>query len=161
MESVDIHVTAPSDAIETRVLAVAVIRDVVGGVDATLGGSLIGVRALHVRARRYRETGFLTAWTVAETRSRRTRPHESRLCYTIATPNGACRGAGAVPDRSTSILLPVTVERMDHIGVVVQDLEAATALFLELGLSWRARRQSRVAGWTASSRWTMSGSISQ
>ncbi|HEV2071986.1 MAG TPA: VOC family protein [Acidimicrobiales bacterium] len=28
----------------------------------------------------------------------------------------------------------MTVERMDHVGVVVEDLEAATAFFLELGL---------------------------
>jgi catechol 2,3-dioxygenase-like lactoylglutathione lyase family enzyme len=28
----------------------------------------------------------------------------------------------------------MTIERMDHVGVVVDDLEAATAFFVELGM---------------------------
>jgi catechol 2,3-dioxygenase-like lactoylglutathione lyase family enzyme len=31
-------------------------------------------------------------------------------------------------------IVPMTVERMDHVGVVVDDLEAAVAFFVELGL---------------------------
>jgi Glyoxalase/Bleomycin resistance protein/Dioxygenase superfamily len=35
----------------------------------------------------------------------------------------------------------MTIQRLDHVGVVVDDLEAAAAFFVELGMSWRARRQ--------------------
>jgi hypothetical protein len=45
----------------------------------------------------------------------------------------------------------MTIPRMDNVGVVVDDLEAATAFFVELGLDWRARRESRDVGRTASS----------
>jgi catechol 2,3-dioxygenase-like lactoylglutathione lyase family enzyme len=41
----------------------------------------------------------------------------------------------------------VTVLRMEHIGIVVDDLAAATAFFTALGLG--ARRPSRAAWWTA------------
>ena len=40
---------------------------------------------------------------------------------------------------------------MDNVGVVVDDLEAAIAFFVELVWSWRAKRQSKDVGWTASS----------
>jgi hypothetical protein len=35
---------------------------------------------------------------------------------------------------------------MDHVGIVVDDLAAATELFVELGLVMQARRPSKVAG---------------
>ncbi len=34
----------------------------------------------------------------------------------------------------TSMLRDVTIQRMDHVGIVVDDLEAATAFFVELGM---------------------------
>ena len=43
----------------------------------------------------------------------------------------------------------MTVQRLEHIGIVVDDLAAATAFFAALGLEWRARRSSRAARWTA------------
>jgi catechol 2,3-dioxygenase-like lactoylglutathione lyase family enzyme len=40
----------------------------------------------------------------------------------------------------------MTIQRMDHVGVVVDDLEAATAFFVELGLELEGevRRSLRV-----------------
>ena len=43
----------------------------------------------------------------------------------------------------------VTVRRMDSVGIVVDDLEAATAFFVELDSTCRARGRSRAVGWTA------------
>ena len=40
----------------------------------------------------------------------------------------------------------MTVQRMDHVGVVVEDLEAATAFFVELGLE-RQGEGSVEGGW--------------
>jgi catechol 2,3-dioxygenase-like lactoylglutathione lyase family enzyme len=40
---------------------------------------------------------------------------------------------------------------MEHVGIVVDDLAAATEFFVELGLVLQARRPSNAAGWTASS----------
>jgi catechol 2,3-dioxygenase-like lactoylglutathione lyase family enzyme len=38
---------------------------------------------------------------------------------------------------------------MEHVGIVVDDLAAATAFFVELGLRLQARGWSRAVGWTA------------
>jgi len=44
----------------------------------------------------------------------------------------------------------MTIERMDHVGVVVDDLAAATAFFVELGLKLQGEGAvCRAAGWTA------------
>ena len=40
----------------------------------------------------------------------------------------------------------VTIRRMDHVGIVVHDLEAATAFFVELGLELRGEGQVE-GGW--------------
>jgi len=45
----------------------------------------------------------------------------------------------------------MTIRRMDHVGIVVDDLAAAIAFFVELGLELRSRCPSRDVGWTASS----------
>jgi hypothetical protein len=45
----------------------------------------------------------------------------------------------------------MTIQRMDRVGIVVDDLKAATAFLSNLVWSWRARRQSRDVGSTASS----------
>ena len=37
----------------------------------------------------------------------------------------------------------MTVKRMDNVLIVVDDLEAAKAFFIELGLKLEARRQSK------------------
>jgi hypothetical protein len=31
----------------------------------------------------------------------------------------------------------MTIRRMEHVGIVVDDLAATTAFFIELGLNWR------------------------
>ena len=43
----------------------------------------------------------------------------------------------------------MTVQRMDHVGIVVDDLEAATAFFVELGLKLQGKGQVEAGGWTA------------
>ena len=43
----------------------------------------------------------------------------------------------------------MTIERMDHVGIVANDLAAAMAFFLELGLKLQGRRRWRAVGWTA------------
>jgi catechol 2,3-dioxygenase-like lactoylglutathione lyase family enzyme len=55
----------------------------------------------------------------------------------------------------------MTIQRMDNVGIVVDDLEAATAFFVELGMELEVRRQSRDVGWTVSSGSTTSESTSQ
>ncbi|WP_405792707.1 VOC family protein [Streptomyces sp. NBC_01506] len=43
---------------------------------------------------------------------------------------------------------------MDHVGVVVEDLAAAVAFFVELGMEVEGEATARVTGWTSSSGWT-------
>ena len=43
----------------------------------------------------------------------------------------------------------MTVQRLEHIGIVVDDLTAATAFFAALGLEVEGERPSRAARWTA------------
>jgi catechol 2,3-dioxygenase-like lactoylglutathione lyase family enzyme len=38
---------------------------------------------------------------------------------------------------------------MEHVGIAVDDLAAATAFFVELGLKPRGEGRSRAVGWTA------------
>jgi catechol 2,3-dioxygenase-like lactoylglutathione lyase family enzyme len=38
---------------------------------------------------------------------------------------------------------------MEHVGIVVNDLAAATAFFVELGLEMQGEWSSRAVGWTA------------
>jgi len=45
----------------------------------------------------------------------------------------------------------MTIQRMDHVGVVVDDLAAATAFFVELGLELQGETRPKANGWTASS----------
>jgi hypothetical protein len=44
----------------------------------------------------------------------------------------------------------MTIQRMDHVGIVVDDLAAATEFFVELGLVQQGEGALAVAGWTAS-----------
>ena len=55
----------------------------------------------------------------------------------------------------------MTIRRMDHVGVVVDDLEAAIAFFVELGLELEGEAPVEDAGWTASPGSTASGSTSR
>jgi catechol 2,3-dioxygenase-like lactoylglutathione lyase family enzyme len=41
--------------------------------------------------------------------------------------------------RRTPTIEPMTIQRMDHVGIVVDDLAAATAFFVELGLELRGQ----------------------
>jgi catechol 2,3-dioxygenase-like lactoylglutathione lyase family enzyme len=43
----------------------------------------------------------------------------------------------------------MTIQHMEHVGIVVDDLEAATAFFVELGLKLQGEGRSRAVGWTA------------
>jgi catechol 2,3-dioxygenase-like lactoylglutathione lyase family enzyme len=43
----------------------------------------------------------------------------------------------------------MTIRRMEHVRIVVDDLAAATAFFVQLGLKLQARGRSRAVGWTA------------
>jgi catechol 2,3-dioxygenase-like lactoylglutathione lyase family enzyme len=40
------------------------------------------------------------------------------------------------------------IQRMDNVLIVVEDLEAAKAFFVELGMELKRRRPSRGLGWT-------------
>jgi hypothetical protein len=62
-----------------------------------------------------------------------------------------------------AIVERMTIQRMEHVGIVVDDLVAATAFFVELGLKVQGEGWSRAVGWTAwwgsrtsgwSSRWS-------
>jgi catechol 2,3-dioxygenase-like lactoylglutathione lyase family enzyme len=55
----------------------------------------------------------------------------------------------------------MTLRRMDNVGIVVEDLAAAIAFFVELGLELEGRRRSRDAGWIESSGSTASRSTSR
>jgi catechol 2,3-dioxygenase-like lactoylglutathione lyase family enzyme len=43
----------------------------------------------------------------------------------------------------------MTVKRMDNVGIVVEDLDAAIEFFTELGLALEGARQSKETGQTA------------
>ena len=55
----------------------------------------------------------------------------------------------------------IAIQRMDHVGVVVDDLEAATAFFVELGMELEGEARVGDVGWTVSSGSTTSESTSQ
>jgi catechol 2,3-dioxygenase-like lactoylglutathione lyase family enzyme len=59
------------------------------------------------------------------------------------------------------MLEDMTIQRMDHVGVVVDDLEAATAFFVELGLELEGEAAVEGRWVDASSGSTMSESTSQ
>jgi catechol 2,3-dioxygenase-like lactoylglutathione lyase family enzyme len=44
----------------------------------------------------------------------------------------------------------MTIQRMEHVGIVVDDLAAATEFFVDLGLELQGKGPSKVARWTAS-----------
>jgi catechol 2,3-dioxygenase-like lactoylglutathione lyase family enzyme len=44
----------------------------------------------------------------------------------------------------------MTVQRLEHIGIVVDDIAAATAFFVALGLELEGEGSVEVAWWTAS-----------
>ena len=46
--------------------------------------------------------------------------------------------------RRVAIVERMTIQRMEHVGIVVDDLEAATAFFVELGLEGQVE-----GGWSA------------
>jgi catechol 2,3-dioxygenase-like lactoylglutathione lyase family enzyme len=55
----------------------------------------------------------------------------------------------------------MTIQRIDHVSVVVDDLEAAKAFFAELGMELEGEAPIEGPGWTASTRSTASGSTSR
>ena len=54
----------------------------------------------------------------------------------------------------------MTVKRMDNVGIVVDDLDAAIASFAELGLSSKGEPRSKESGQGASRDWATSASRS-
>jgi hypothetical protein len=56
-------------------------------------------------------------------------PRMSRTAWRLR-PRGRCGHRGRTTPRRPSM----TIQRMDHVGVVVDDLAAATAFFVELGM---------------------------
>jgi catechol 2,3-dioxygenase-like lactoylglutathione lyase family enzyme len=55
----------------------------------------------------------------------------------------------------------MTIQRMDHVGVVVDDLEAAIAFFVELGMELEGEAPIEGRWWTVSSGSTASESTSR
>ena len=55
----------------------------------------------------------------------------------------------------------MTIKRMDHVGVVVDDLEAAIAFFVELGMELEGEAPIEGPGWTVSPGSTASESTSR
>jgi catechol 2,3-dioxygenase-like lactoylglutathione lyase family enzyme len=55
----------------------------------------------------------------------------------------------------------MTIQRMDNVGIVVEDLDAAIAFFTELGMERKAKRRSRASGRTAPSDSTASAATSR
>jgi catechol 2,3-dioxygenase-like lactoylglutathione lyase family enzyme len=43
----------------------------------------------------------------------------------------------------------MTIQRLEHVGIVVDDLAAATAFFVALGLKLQGEWQVEGGGWTA------------
>ena len=55
----------------------------------------------------------------------------------------------------------MTIQRMDNVGIVFDDLKAAIGFFVELGMELEGEGRSRAAGRPASSGLTTSESTSQ
>ena len=55
----------------------------------------------------------------------------------------------------------MTIQRMEHVSVVVDDLEAAKAFFAERGMELEGEAPIEDLGWTASTGSTASGSTSR
>ena len=55
----------------------------------------------------------------------------------------------------------MAIQRMDHVSVVVDDLEAAIAFFVELGMELEGKAPIEGAWWTASTGSTASASTSR
>jgi catechol-2,3-dioxygenase len=58
--------------------------------------------------------------------------------------------AESLPESGSLLSKQMTIQRMEHVGIVVDDLAAATEFFLKLGLVLQGKGPSKVAGWTAS-----------
>ncbi len=54
----------------------------------------------------------------------------------------------------------MTIKRMDHVSVVVDDLQAAIAFFTTLGMALEGEMPVEAPGWTASAGSKASGSTS-
>jgi catechol 2,3-dioxygenase-like lactoylglutathione lyase family enzyme len=59
------------------------------------------------------------------------------------------------------MLADMTIQRMDNVAIVVDDVDAAVAFFTELGMELEGRGRSRAFGRTAPSAWTASGARSR
>jgi catechol 2,3-dioxygenase-like lactoylglutathione lyase family enzyme len=47
----------------------------------------------------------------------------------------------STPDRQSPSIEPMTIQRMDNVGIVVEDLDAAIAFFTELGMELEGKAQ--------------------
>ena len=55
----------------------------------------------------------------------------------------------------------MTIQRMDNVAIVVDDLDAAVAFFTELGMELEGKRRSKASRRTAPSDSTASGATSR
>src|ERR1039457_6616663 len=63
-----------------------------------------------------------------------------------ALPPADRQPRGAVAGPSCATIERMTIQRMEHVGIVVDDLAAATAFFVELGLKRQGEGAGRVGG---------------
>ena len=61
-----------------------------------------------------------------------------------------CAAGAALRPKRFLTIEHMTLQRMEHVGIVVDDLAAATDSSPSSDSCCRARRPSKVAGWTAS-----------
>ena len=55
----------------------------------------------------------------------------------------------------------MTIQRMDNVAIVVEDLDAAVAFFTELRMELEGKGSSKAFGWTVPSDSTASGTTSR
>jgi hypothetical protein len=68
----------------------------------------------------------------------------------MRTASGLFRRLAPRPESVFLTIEHMTLQRMEHVGIVVDDLAAATEFFVELGLVLQGEGPSKVAGSTAS-----------
>jgi hypothetical protein len=49
----------------------------------------------------------------------------------------------------TATVERMTIQRLENVGIVADDLAAVTTFFVELGLELQAKGRSKTIGWTA------------
>src|SRR6266540_1875654 len=68
-------------------------------------------------------------------------------------PRDAVAGGRVAGGRRSASVERMTIQRMEHVGIVVDDLAAATAFFVELGLKLQGSGRSKAIGLSDRSAW--------